>query len=637
MPLPAPTYRFGPYEVRLRSRQVYKDGIRLKLRPQPFQVLQLFVQRAGDVVTRAELRELLWSKETFVDFEHGLNTAIKELRSALNDSAAEPRYIETLPRLGYRLIAPVAASDLETVPASPLPPGAGGDQPVAVEPAPRKLPRGLPKWIAAVAAACLALGALAANRWWSLSRGNRAGDQRLMLAVLPFENLTGDPAQEYFSDGMTEEMITELGRFDPKHLGVIGRASVMRFKGDRDRQGRIGRELGVQYLLEGSVRRDSDKVRVAAQLIETKSQTNVWSREYDRNLSDLLTLQRDIAREIAGEIRITLGDPQPNRGPAAVSPSSDRAHDLYLRGLYFWNKRTPAGFDRAIEFFGDAVKEDPSYARAYAGLADVYALASGYAGVSPSDARPKAREAARRAIELDDTLAVAHTARAVVAQDFDWDWQTAEAEYRRSVQLDPNYATAHHWYAEFLALMGRFDEARVEMERARELEPLSLIVAADDGVILYYERRYDLAIERLRAVLDMEPRFPRAAKILDAYVAKGMYAEVMTVVSEWQRHEPASAWLWGQTAYFDGRAGRQADARRALQKLEQFSRDHAVDPFVFATAYIGMNDKEQALAWLERAYEQHSTELVNAKVDPIYDPLRGDPRFRDLLVRMHLG
>jgi TolB-like protein/DNA-binding winged helix-turn-helix (wHTH) protein/Tfp pilus assembly protein PilF len=634
----ATIYRFGPFELRLRTHELYKQGTKLKLRPQPFQVLKILVEHAGDIVTREELRQQLWSAETFVDFEQGLNTSIKLLRGVLSDSASEPRYIETLPKLGYRIIVPVDADERVTSAETAAPPQPTAlEQPPGKEIVPDRLPQSSPYLRPAVLVGLTLIVILALGVYfsWSHSRPHPPPSSgRSMVAVLPFENLTGDAGQDYFSDGLTEEMIAQLGRLDPNHLGVIARTSVMHYKHSPEQLDQIARELGVQYVLEGSVRRDANKVRITAQLIQMKDQTHLLSREYDRELSNLLTLQAEIAREIAGEIQLTLGDAKHSDSAhqASLSPNAYEAYDLYLKGRYFWNKRTPEGFQRAVEYFQQAIIKDPNYARAYAGLADSYALMSSYYQVQPKELMPKARAAALRALELDDRLAEAHTSLALIAQNYDWDWQTVEKEYRRAIELDPNYATAHHWYAESLALQGRFDEAFVEIERARQLDPLSLIIAADRGAILYFSRQYDRAIEQLRTVLDMEPNFPRAHILVFAYVQKGMYAEVLADVEKWRRIDD-SLWSWMMLAYVYGRSGQQAKARAALGKLEEWNRSRETVPLSIAVAHIGMGDKEKAIAWLQKAYAEHSISTA-LKVDPIYDPLRSDPRFQDLLRRL---
>ena len=458
-----------------------------------------------------------------------------------------------------------------------------------------------------------------------------------MLAVLPFENLTGDAGQDYFSDGLTEEMISQLGRLDPQRLGVIARTSVMHFKHSQEQMDQIGRELGVQYVLEGSVRRDAEKVRISAQLIQAKDQTHLWAKQYDRELSNLLALQGEIAQEIAHGIQLTIGDHKriDSARHASLSPEAYEAYDLYLKGRYFWNKRTTQGFQHAIEYFQQAIAKDPSYARAYAGLADSYALMSGYSLAPQKEFMPRAHAAALKALEIDESLAEAHTSLALITENYDWDWQKAEKEYRRAIQLDPNYATAHHWYAEYLAYQGRFDEAFAEIERARQLDPLSLIIATDNGAILYFSRQYDRAIKQFRAVLDMEPNFPRAHLLIFAYVQKGLFADALADIEKWRRIDNAPG-SWAIEAYVYGRSGQQVEARRSLEKLQQLNRRRQMDPAAFALAYVGMDNKDEAFAWLQKAYLEHSNALTALKVDPIYDPLRSDARFQELLRRVGL-
>src|SRR5215470_6113420 len=647
-------YRFGPYELRTRTREVYKNGIKLKVRPQPFQILQALVERAGDVVTREELRHRLWPAETFVDFEHGLNTAIKELRGLLNDSASEPQYIETLPKLGYRILVPVEAVDpargKEAVrpkrPASEGPPYTTGEEhrseyrPLQQGDGGLKPPLHRRRWAVAVAAAAMIIVGVAVYVQWSRWRAPaRASSGRVMLAVLPFENLTGDASQDYFSDGLTEEMIGQLGRLDPQRLGVIARTSVMHYKHVPQSLQQIGRELGVQYVLEGSVRRDADKARISAQLIQLKDQTHLWSREYDRELGSLLTLQREIAREAADEIQITFGTPKHTAVavPTGASPALDsQAHDLYLKGLYFWNKRTVEGFQQAIHYFKNAIDIDPNYAQAYTGLANSYSLLTGYAEAPGERYMTKARTAALRALELEPSLAEAHTALALVVQNYDYDWETSEKEFRRAIELNPNYSTAHHWYAEHLMWMGRFDEAFQESEKARQLDPLSLIIAVDYADILYNARQYDRAIAQLRAVHEMDPNFPRVGILIGSYIEKGMFPEALAVVKSPSARENLR-WYWALQAYVHGRAGQREEARGALRKLEDLSRREKIQPTVFVRAYLGVGDNERALSCLEKAYAERYSEATTLKVDPMYDSLRGDPRFQELLRRVGLA
>jgi TolB-like protein/DNA-binding winged helix-turn-helix (wHTH) protein/Tfp pilus assembly protein PilF len=640
----AAAYRFGHFEVRTPTRELYKSGTKLKLRPQPFQILQVLAQRAGEVVTRDELRQMLWSAETFVDFEQGLNTSINELRRALNDSASVPRYIETLPKLGYRLIAPVQeapaperAASAETQPPLTAPAAAKP----AEQPPPAARARAHLPWLLLAAGASVAILAAVAYPLWRSARVRfEPSDGPLLVAVLPFENLTGDAAQDYLSDGLTEEMITQLGRINPARVGVIARTSVMHYKHTQERVAKIGEELGVQYILEGSLRRQQDRVRVSAQLIRVRGETHAWAREYDRQLSDLLALQTEIAREISDEIQLAFGNrrPQPFKRPA-LSPQQSAAYDLYLKGLYFWNKRTADDFWRAIGYFQQAIAKDPNHAPSYAGLADCYALMGGYSSESRPDYMIKARAAALRALQIDPDLPEAHTALAVIVQNYDLDWQTSENEYRRAIQLNPSYAMAHHWYAEHLGYLGRFDEAFRESDRARQLDPLSLIIPADAGILLLYSRQYDRALEKCRSVLDMDPHFARAAAcMLRVYEVKGMLEQALSWFDEPVRKIASDQpWYWSELAYIHSRSGTRSTAERALQTALRLNRPGQTDPATIVVAYLGLDRKDQAFSWLEKAYAQHSNAMTGLKVDPIYDPLRGDPRFQQLLHRVGLA
>ena len=650
MNLPAKVFRFGPFESRPHGSGLYKHGLRLKIRPQPLQVLNLLLSRAGEVVSRETLRKQLWSSETFVDFEHSLNTAVKELRAVLDDSALRPRYIQTVPKLGYSFIAHVELCEFaaEPIPVTFAHSGAGEFTPEefqyldalseeAVDARRQRRPM-----LLAVSLALLSLlvvgGYLLWSRYYRMAHASAAG--QTMLAVLPFENLTGDASQEYFSEGLTEEMIAQLGHADPQHLGVIARTSVMHYKQTREPMNQIGRELGVEYLLEGSVRRDADKMRITAQLIRARDQVHMWSHQYDRTPNSLLSLQAEIAQEISDSIQLTLGDSKPSGSALAAaspSPKSYEAYDLYLRGRYFWNKRTGDGFQRAVESFERAIAEDPGYARAYVGLADTYALMASYYVAPQSELIPKARAAALKALALDENLAEAHASLALIAQNYDWDWQTAEKEYRRAIALDPNYATGHHWYSEHLAFRGRFNESFEEMERARRLDPLSLIIQTDSASGLYFAREYDRAIAQFRSVLDMEPNFSHAHMLFSAYVQEGKFTEALDDVRTWDREKDSDlVWVRASQAYIYGRAGQPAKARRLLEELIQSTRRHAVGPMIFVAPYVGLGDNDEAFVWLEKSVAAHSPGLIALKVDPIYDPLRRDPRFQDLLRRIGL-
>jgi TolB-like protein/DNA-binding winged helix-turn-helix (wHTH) protein/Flp pilus assembly protein TadD len=628
------SYEFGPFNLDPENRLLLRDGQAVPLTPKAFDTLQLLAERSGRLVLKDELMSSVW-RNTFVE-ESNLTQTIFMLRKALGESASEQRYIMTVSGRGYRL-----AAHVKQVPGSRhSAEETSTSSHVAPTQATTREKSALQRWAIFSGVAIILMAALGAYFHWSGSQTLPRPGGRVMLAVLPFENLTGDAGQDYFSDGLTEEMIAQLGRVDPQHLGVIARTSVMRYKQSHEPLEQIARALGVQYVMEGSVRRDSNQVRITAQLIQMKDRTRLWARQYDRELSRLLDVQGEIAEEIAQEIQPILGQEHtliPTGRQPPLSAEAVEAHDLYLKGQYFWNKRTVQGFERAVDYFQQATAKDPTYARAYAGLADSYALIGGYSARTQADFIPKARAAALRALEIDESLPEAHAALALIVQNYDWDWETAGKEYRRAIELNPNYATAHHWYAEHLAWQGRFDEALRESERARQLDPLSLIIAVDQAVILYYSRQYDRAIEQFRTVLDMEPTFPRAGMVMHAYLEKGLFAEAAAFTESQRRRIGDGPWNWAELAYVYGRSGQPVQARHALMQLQELNRHQPVDPSPFVWAYIGLGDKDQAFSWLEKAYSQHSNILTSLKVDPAYDRLRSDPRFQDLMRRVGLG
>jgi TolB-like protein/DNA-binding winged helix-turn-helix (wHTH) protein/Tfp pilus assembly protein PilF len=636
MAQPAPArskVQFGPFTADLRSGELRKYGIRVKLQDRPFQILIMLLERPGQVVTREDIRTRLWPDGRFVDFDSNISSSVGKLRAALGDSAAAPRYIETVGRHGYRFIAELAPAKvspaLVELPAPATQPGPDESH-LPASPAVRR------PWLVLVAMSLIGV-ALLAYLQWSRARVRPQPGGKLMLAVLPFTNLTGDPAQEYISDGFTEGVIARLGRLDPQHFGVIARTSVMPYQGGKQRLMDIGRELGVQYVLEGSVGRSADEVQVRAQLNRVKDHTHLWAREYDRPASGLLDLQSEIAEDIAHQLQAARGGGDLPAVQRMSTASNYEAYDLYLRGLYFWDKRTKEGFQQAIEYFQQAIAVDPNYAQAYAGLADTYALMSNYFFGSAEEFMPKARSAALRALQLDDNLAEAHTALALIYESYDWDWSGAEKEFRRAIELNPNYATAHHWYSEFLTFQGRFDDALAESDQARKLDPLSLIIAADHAATLYFARRYDPAIAEFRAVQAIEPDFPRAHLVMFAYAERGMFAQASAELENWRRSDADDPWLLASEAYLAGRMGQEARAKAAMRKLEQVARYRPMDPTsILIGAYAATNDREKAIATLQRAYREHANAITQMKVDPIYDPLRGDKRFQQLLRRVHL-
>jgi TolB-like protein/DNA-binding winged helix-turn-helix (wHTH) protein/Tfp pilus assembly protein PilF len=628
--------RFGVFEANLNARELRKHGTNVRLRGQPFFILSLLLERPGEVVSRDEMRQKLWPADTFVDFEHSLNSAIKKLRSVLGDSPDNSRYIETIPRIGYRFIAPVQ----EVPPGLAVAEVSTNPKESQAETAPPISRRRWPLWVAG-GLALVALGAVGTFAWRKAHIRPGLTGEKVALAVLPFSNLTGDVSQEYFSDGLTEEMIAQLGRVDPERISVIARTSVMHYKGSAETLPEIGRELGVQYVLEGSVRRDSERVRITTQLVRVKDQIPVWSRQYDRELAGLLTLQHEVAEEVADEMQVTLGEKRKAgatpAGKPAASPDSYETYDLYLQGRYFWNKRTEEGFQRAADYFQQAIARDPNYARAYAGLADTDGLMSTWYLGPPNELMPKGRAAARKALQLDDTLAEAHTSLALIAENYDYDWQTAEKEFKRAIQLDPSYATAHQWYAEHLSWMGRFEEALAESEKARQLDPLSMIIAADHSTILYFDRQYDRAIAQAHTVLNMDSKSSRAGTVLiNSYIQQHRFAEAQEFIDK-HKEGSKSQWHTMFEAVIYSYEGRATEAREELRRAEQFAwkPEQRIPVLLVVNSAVGR--KDQTIALLQQAVVNHSNAVTAMKVDPMYDFLRSDPRFQEVLRRVGLA
>ncbi len=632
-------YEFGEFSLDAQNRLLRRGGETVSLTPKALDVLLLLIQNAGRIVTKDEIMKALWP-DSFVE-ESNLTQTIFMVRKAL-DETADRRYILTVQGQGYRFLVRVTEGAKN---------GPGIEARVAVPDA-RSVPeiqldspgRGAKDWRTVVIASAVVVLVLivAYAIWpWRSRRGPAEQPGKTMLAVLPFENFTGDAGQEYFSDGLTEEMISQLGDLDPGHLGVIARTSVMHYKHSQESISQIGKDLGVQYVIEGSVRRDSERVRIAAQLIQVRDQSHLWAREYDRDLGHLLELQTQIAREVANEIEFSLSGLRPieaARKAAAPAPGtkSYEAYDLYLKGRYFWNKRTVEGFQQAADYFQQAIDKDLNYGRAYAGLADTFALMSTWYVGPQNELMPKARTAALRALELDGSLAEAHASLALIKESYDYDWRDAEKEFRRAIQLDPQYATAHQWYAEFLSWQGRFEEAFAESEQARRLDPLSLIIASDYASILYNSRQYDSAIKQCRSALELDPNFEHVRDvIIPSYLQLDRYDEAIAEINRGAVHGEGP-WALVRKAVVYGRSGRAGEARRALAKLEQVSASRTDRIPTLLAAYSGTGQKERVIELLQKAYSEHSNAVVQIKVDPMFDPVRSDPRFEDLLRRVGL-
>src|SRR5580658_343630 len=509
--------RFGVFEVDLRAGELHKHGLRIRLQEQPFQVLAILLERAGQVVTREELQKKLWPADTFVDFDHGLNKAVNKIRDALGDSAESPRFVETVARRGYRFLAEVKGADDIAVRSSEFAPAQlaashppapqTGDRAEFVDAAAmpqRRLPP-----LAWKIWAFVLLAVIAAFAAWKIHSRNRPTSAIHSLAVLPLESLSNDASQDYFADGMTDELISDLGQISA--LRVISRTSVMAYKHARKPLPQIARELNVDAIVEGTVLRSGEQVRITAQLIEASTDKHLWSQSYQGELKDTLALQNQVARAIAEQIRINL-NPQEQAALKSAKVVNPEAYESYLKGRYFWNKRTPDSLKVALAYFNQAIDEDPTYAQAYSGLADTYALLGDwqYGVMTPKEALPKAKAAAIKALELDSTLSEAHNSLAFCFDAFDWDFAAAGKEFQRAIELNPGYATAHHWYAWHLSLLGRYDEAIEEMRKAKSLDPLSLIINADLAELLVLAHSYDESMQQSRKTIEMDPNFALA-------------------------------------------------------------------------------------------------------------------------------
>jgi TolB-like protein/DNA-binding winged helix-turn-helix (wHTH) protein/Tfp pilus assembly protein PilF len=635
-------YEFADFSLDPQNRLLRRSGATVPLTPKPFDLLLVLVQNAGRIVSKDELMKAVWP-DSFVE-DSNLTQTVFMVRKVLDQTAGR-RYIQTVQGQGYRFLVPVKEATLEGP--EGLPPGterpAAASEIVEVrdvpaEPSPPQVKSWRPLFIACAAVALVLIVVLAIRP--RHSRVSSAETGKMMLAVLPFENFTGDSSEDYFSDGLTEEMIGQLGNLDPAHLGVIARTSVMHYKHSQEALPQIAHELGVQYVLEGSVRRDAKRVRITAQLIEVKDQSHLWARQYDRDLGQLLELQEEVAREVANEIEFSLSGRRPIEPAQAAAPvrgaNSYETYDLYLKGRYFWNKRTADGFRQAADYFQQAIDKDPNFARAHAGLADTFALMSTWYIGPQNELMPKARARALRALELDERLADAHASLAVIKENYDYDWPGAEKEFRRALELDPQYAIAHQWYAEFLSWQGRFPEAFAESEQARQLDPISLIGATDRASILYESRQYESALKQWRSVLDLDPTYDHAEHMMiPAYLQLGRYDDAAKVIDRWEA-VGEGPWLWGWKAAVCARAGHPDEARRALARLEQGSGSTANREATLLIAYSGTGQKERAVELLQQMYAEHSNAVVQIKVDPMFDPLRSDPRFKDLLLRLGL-
>ena len=594
--------RFGTFEVNLQTGELRRGGQKLRLQEQPFQLLAALLERPGEVVTREELRSKLWPADTFVDFDQSLNAAIKRLRDVLDDSADAPRYIETLARRGYRFIAPVE--------------GLGA--------VPRRL-RAV-RWAGigggAAVALLAALVAFNVGGWRErILEGSRKPIQS--IAVLPLADFSSGPEQDYFAEGMTEALITELGKISA--LRVISRQTMMQYKGTKKSAYQIAHELNVEAVVEGSIVRAGDRVRISVQLIEAVPERHLWANSYDRDLRDVLALHSEMARAVASEIRIRL-TPQERGLLAATRPVDPEVYAAYLKGRYFWNR---TDLDKALESFQEAIKKDPSYAPAYAGVALCYNLLALFR--PPKEVFPKARTAALKALEMDETSDDAHTALAWIKTIFEWDWAGGERELQRALELNPKSVWAHRIYGGTLTMTGRSHEGIAEARQAQELDPLSLLMNGQLGFNYWLAHRYDEAIAQYKKTLELDRNAaPARLQLFWCYTTKGMYPEAL---AEYEKL-PEPRGDQPHLAYLYAASGRRQEALKLVKELTLLSEREYVGPINLVIAYARL-DKDRAFEWLEKAYEGRSPFMAFMKVLPFFDALRSDPRFQDVLRRMN--
>ena len=629
-------YEFGPFRVDTEERLLLRGEEPVALPPKAFDTLLILVNQSERVVLKDDLIKTLWP-DSFVE-EANLSQNIFVLRKALGETAQDARYITTVSGRGYRFaqgVKKVVATEEVTAVESPSLPEAQPDE-IPPSQVPASARRARPyRWLGLVFAMSLVL---VAGYWaWRADHlRTRASSGRMMLAVLPFQNLTGDAEQEYFADGLTEELITKLGRLHPARLGVIARTSVMGYKHSDKRLDQIGRELGVQYILEGSVRRAGDRVRITAQLISVADQSHLWADDFDRKLQDVLSVQDDVAIAVADQTQLKL-DPTQQNDLARNRTVIPEAYEAYLRGRFFWNKRTEDGFRKSIEYYDTAIAKDPTFAQAYAGLADAYVLLGGYGFQPQSISMPKAKAAALKGLTIDARLADAYTSLAMIAMQYEWNWKEAETNYKRAIELNPNYSVAHHWYGDgYLAAVGRLDEAIAQLRQAQELDPISLVIATDLAKRLCDVGKYHEGVQRFHRILEIDPDFVVAHYFLaQAYERQGLYPEAIAELEKIRSPDPSQS-VASQLGHVYALQGRRREALHIVDELQQASKQAYVDPWYVANVYVALGDKDAALTWLEKAYEQHSPAMDGLKIDADYAAIRTDPRFVDLVRRVGL-
>lgn len=604
-------YRFGLFELDPLTGDLYREGSKIRLRDQPLHLLLLLLGKPGELLTREEIRKRLWGSKVNVEFDNSLNSAVSRLREALGDVASNPRFIATLPKRGYRFIAPV-----EMVPRA-------AD---AV-----KTPVSRWKYLGvAVAFLILAATVVGVTFWTRTTPSVPSPSDTMKLAVLPFENLTRDPMQDYLSDGLTEELIARLGALDPERLGIIARTSVMRYKTVPSTITQIGHDLDVQFILEGTLRREGETAHITTRLIDVATQTHLWTESYDRQMAKFVTLERDIAQKVADALALKLLLPDTLSAP--ISPS---AYEAYLRGRHFMNQRSMAGFRRASSAYEKALEIDPSYANARLGLAMTYAFMGEYDIGPPRDMYEKALDLCTATLENHPKSAEGHLLLAYLRLAFDWDRKAGKDALEKALSLNPSLAAAHALMGGYLSTEGRHEEAIESLKRALELDPLSSALNADLSWRFFLAKKYDEAIRQARLTIELDPDFlPAHDNLKWALIMAGREQEACDAflkVVELEGHSTKTVSALGQICSQDGLEGVLRDA---LSEPDERARRPQESPYDIAIDYAALGDVQAALDWLEKAFEERETDMLSLGVDPRLDPLRAEPRFREILDRL---
>jgi len=646
--------RFGEdFELDLCPRRLRRRNHVLKLERIPLEILILLVERRGEIVSRDEIAARVWGADVFLDTDNSIRGAVRKVRQVLKDDPETPQFIQTVTGRGYRFIAPIVSPEKENRAEAPTPEPSIApednlgpvhhEQEDAVGQASGtntdlgRMSRRSRAWLWGGLAmpALVTVVSLLALWGWRASRVPAGIQRKTVLAVLPFENLSRDPDQEFFSEGLTEDMVAQVGKLNPERLTVVSRSSVAKYKGSTLSAKEIGKELNADYLLQGSVQRWSDRVRVTVELVQAQDQTAVWTESYDRELKDMLVVQDSVVRSIADQIHIALTEGQEKRlaTPRRLSPE---AYEAYLKGRYYWNKRTGESMQKAEAYFQQAVDDDPTYAAAYSGLADCNSGLTWHGFRSPAEALPKAYAAARKALEIDPDSAEAHASLGL-AMSHRWDWIGAETEFRRALQLDPQYANAHHWYGDYLSMQRRHEEALAEARRALQLDPLNLMISTWVGLRYYLAHDYSHAIEQNRGSVELDPNFAAAHLLLgEDYVQAGLPNQAIDEMKRAADLSGGSPLYTAQVGVALAVAGRKDDAHRMAHELETMSSTRYVSPYGVAQIYAALNRKEDTFKWLQSAYNDHAVWMGYLAVDPIFDRYRSEERFKDLLQRIDL-